>query len=132
MKDIHSNEVPPTNASEDITSTNENEELSPPSLSDTWYKPHYGGENYTECTGNRINDLRMCLKFLSNGRLLLNAPSPDYLPPEDLHPLTAEFDRLYDIIEEEMFDWNGNTGDMARARKKKNAEIDKQNAEQSD
>ena len=123
MKDIHSNDLP---------SVNKNEELSPPSLNDTWYKPHYGGENYTECTGNRVNDLRMCLKFLSNARLLLNAPSPDYLPPEDLHPLTAEFDRMYDILEEEMFDWNGNTGEASRARKKAVAALDKKNSEKSD
>tara|TARA_B100001079_G_scaffold141811_1_gene121452 strand:- start:253 stop:609 length:357 start_codon:yes stop_codon:yes gene_type:complete len=105
MKDIHS------------TSSNTSEEI-PEKKGDDWYQPIYHGEDYLNCTGNRINDLRMCLKFLSNARLLLNAPSPDYLPPDDLHPLTAEFDRLYDILEEEMFDWNGNTGVMSRERKK--------------
>ena len=107
MKDIHS-----------TSSNTSEEELTPAKEDDTWFKPMYHGEDYINCTGNRINDLRMCLKFLSNARLLLNAPSPDYLPPDDLHPLTAEFDRLYDILEEEMFDWNGNTGQMARARKR--------------
>tara|TARA_B100000214_G_C23914500_1_gene602988 strand:- start:430 stop:813 length:384 start_codon:yes stop_codon:yes gene_type:complete len=77
---------------------------------------NYRINDYVNPSGNRTNDLRIALKFLGNVRLLVNKLSDDYCPPEGLHPLTPELDKWYDILESEMLDHSGLTGDFVRQR----------------
>ena len=77
---------------------------------------NYKINDYVNPSGNRTNDLRIALKFLGNVRLLVNKLSDDYCPPEGLHPLTPELDKWYDILESEMLDHSGLTGDFVRQR----------------
>ena len=77
---------------------------------------NYRINDYVNPSGNRTNDLRIALKFLGNVRLLLNKLSDDYCPPEGLHPLTPELDKWYDILEAEMLDHSGLTGEFVRQR----------------
>ena len=77
---------------------------------------NYKINDYVNPSGNRTNDLRIALKFLGNVRLLINKLSDDYCPPEGLHPLTPELDKWYDILEEEMLDHSGLTGEFVRQR----------------
>lgn len=77
---------------------------------------NYKINDYVNPSGNRTNDLRIALKFLGNVRLLVNKLSDDYCPPEGLHPLTPELDKWYDILESEMLDHSGLTGEFVRQR----------------
>ena len=77
---------------------------------------NYRINDYVNPSGNRTNDLRIALKFLGNVRLLVNKLSDDYCPPEGLHPLTPELDKWYDILESEMLDHSGLTGEFVRQR----------------
>ena len=77
---------------------------------------NYKINDYVNPSGNRTNDLRIALKFLGNVRLLINKLSDDYCPPEGLHPLTPELDKWYEILESEMLDHSGLTGDFVRQR----------------
>ena len=75
-------------------------------------------QRYAWRSGERLNDLRIALKSLSTVRLCLNKPSADYSAHE-LHSLTEQIDKLYDVIEEEMFNYGGLTGEMHANRRRK-------------
>ena len=82
-------------------------------------------QRYAWRSGERLNDLRIALKSLTTVRLCVNKPSADYSAHE-LHPLTEQIDKLYDELEEEMFNYGGLTGEMYANRRK----IEKKKAEQ--
>mgnify|MGYP001168211629 CR=1 FL=1 len=74
-------------------------------------------ERYAWSSGDRMNDLRIALKSLTTVRLCVNKPSADYSAHE-LHPLTEQLDKLYDELEEEMFNYGGLTGEHYANRRK--------------
>lgn len=82
-------------------------------------------QRYAWRSGERLNDLRIALKSLSTVRLCVNKPSADYTAHE-LHPLTERIDKLYDELEEEMFNYGGLTGEMHANRRRKEKKKAKQ------
>ena len=74
-------------------------------------------QRYAWTSGDRMNDLRIALKSLTTVRLCVNKPSADY-DASELHPLTEQIDKLYDELEEEMFNYGGLTGEKHADRRK--------------
>ena len=72
-------------------------------------------QQYAWTSGNRTNDLRIALRNLSTVRLLLNKPANNYSNAE-LHPLTEQVDKIYEQLENEMWDSNGPSGQFAKER----------------
>ena len=72
-------------------------------------------QQYAWSNGVRWNDLRVALKSLSTVRLILNKPSSDYSNVE-LHPLTEQVDKIYEQLENEMWDSSGPSGQFAKDR----------------